>query len=100
MLSSDAESAPVTAAMNRDVSFWDAGYANAAVEQFDQRSVPCRLQAVADDLAALVPRPGGVIAVPTDITSTKDVEALAKQCAGDPASCLPLPAGLTRARRR
>ena len=42
-----------------------------------------RLQAVADDLAELVPREGGAIAVPTDITSSEDVGALAERCGLD-----------------
>ncbi len=42
---------------------------------------PCRLQAVADDLADIVPRDRGSLAVPTDITSSEDVGALAERCA-------------------
>ena len=36
---------------------------------------------MADELADIVPRDGGALAVPTDITSSEDVGALTERCA-------------------
>ena len=44
-----------------------------------QRGVACRLHVVAEDLAKIVPRKGGALGIPTDITNPEDVAALAKE---------------------